>query len=68
MIIAHYNGKENPRLKYDSGSLEDHAIIQPNTPVEQLPDRILESVCNILEGGRKPITERNRKYDLSPKS
>lgn len=67
VIIAHYNGKGNPRLKYDSGSLEDHAIIQPNTPVEQLPDRILETVCNILEGGRKPIRERNKKYDLSPK-
>jgi len=67
VIIASFDGEQTPRIEYITGSLESHAEEDGATPVEDLPDRILEVVCNILEGGRVPMKKRSDKYLLSPK-
>jgi len=68
VIVANYNGKQTPRLGYDSGSLENQAEQLPNVSVEQLEDGIIEQVCNILEGGESAFKKRKKKYQISTKS
>jgi len=60
VIVANYNGKQTPRLGYDSGSLENQAEQLPNVSVEQLEDGIIEQVCNILEGGESAFKKEKR--------
>jgi len=67
VIIAEYKGKEIPRLRYCSGSLENQAELISDKPVEELTDGIIEQVCNILEGGETAFGNRKRKYLLSDK-
>ncbi|MHA1973028.1 MAG: TrlF family AAA-like ATPase, partial [Candidatus Hodarchaeales archaeon] len=67
VIIAEYRGKEIPRLRYTSGSLENQAEQIPDIPIEELEDGIIEQVCNILEGGEIAFGNRKRKYQLSDK-
>ncbi|MEW6410924.1 MAG: TrlF family AAA-like ATPase [Candidatus Zixiibacteriota bacterium] len=68
VIIAEYRGKETPRLRYTSGSLENQAEKLPDIPVEDLEDGIIEQVCDILEGGETAFSNRKRKYQLSDKA
>jgi hypothetical protein len=68
VVIADYDGKRIPRLKYCSGSLEDQAKKLPNLEVEKFEDGIIEQVCNILEGGEKAFDNRKKKYQISHKS
>jgi len=68
IIIANYNGRHIPRLKYSSGSLEDQAKKIPDVEIEKFEDGIIEQVCNILEGGEQAFKKRKRKYQISLKS
>jgi len=68
IIIASYDGKEIPRLKYSSGSLEDQAINISEVEVEEFKNGIIEQVCDILEGGEPVFVSRKKKYQISAKS
>jgi hypothetical protein len=61
VVIANYDGSGNPRLSYETGSLEDTA----STPSEELEEgSIIKQVCNILEGGEIAVEKRMNKYTI----
>jgi hypothetical protein len=68
VIVANYLGSRNPRLQYVSGALEDQIKTDSSLSVEELPDGIIEHVCNILEGGDIAIDKRMDKYKISEKN
>lgn len=62
IIVADYSGARTPRLCYESGSLEDHAM--EGTAGEDFEVGIIEQVCDILEGGEEAFEKRKSKYRL----
>jgi hypothetical protein len=68
VIVADYDGRLTPRIKYSAGSLENQAAELPDVVPEDLEDGIIEQVCKILEGGETAFNSRKKKYELSAKA
>jgi hypothetical protein len=66
VVIATFDGKDNPRITYSSGSLENQAEQIPDVDVNDLADGIIEQVCDVLEGGSGAFNRRSKVYSLSP--
>ena len=71
VIVAHFDGKSNPRISYKMGSLENKADSTPGS--DEVENGIIEEVCDILEGGGIAMNKRQRvsprfvrKYIISP--
>jgi|SRR5579872_6845065 len=57
VIAAEYDGGRQPRIVYNSGSLE-------NTSGNPARPGIREKVCSVLEGGSEAFRKREQKYSL----
>ncbi len=62
IVVADYSGARIPRLRYESGALEDHA--DDSATSEEFEEGIIQHVCNILEGGVEAFGKRKSKYRL----